>query len=188
MKHTGVCILSTPYYPVRLPPYYGRQWLGRRSALMNSQEWLQQKSPALHTENWTMMIANELINDPVIYNCMDTVMKHHIIVNILHQQIDKKASSMNSSPPSATYMCQWIGSALVQIMTCCLFHTKPLSKPMLGCCQLDHWDQTSENSESKYKTFHSSKCIWNVISKMAAILSRGDELTQYTRNRIDDIL
>ena len=25
-------------------------------------------------------------------------------------------SRFNSSPPSATYMCQWIGSALVQIM------------------------------------------------------------------------
>ena len=46
-------------------------------------------------------------------------------------------SVLNSSPPSAAYMCQWIGSALVQIMACRLFSTKPLSKPMLGYCQLD---------------------------------------------------
>ena len=40
-------------------------------------------------------------------------------------------SYLNSSPPDATYMCQWIGSALVQIIACRLFGTKPLSEPML---------------------------------------------------------
>ena len=44
---------------------------------------------------------------------------------------------VNSSPPSAAYMRQWICSALVQIMACRLFGTKPLSKPTLGYCQLD---------------------------------------------------
>ena len=39
---------------------------------------------------------------------------------------------INSSPPSATYMCQWIQSALVKIMACRVLGTKPLSKPMLG--------------------------------------------------------
>ena len=39
---------------------------------------------------------------------------------------------INSSPPSATYMSQWIGSALVRLMACRLFGAKPLSKPMLG--------------------------------------------------------
>ena len=43
----------------------------------------------------------------------------------------------DSSPPSAAYMCQWIGSALVQIMACRLFGVKPLSKPMGRYCQLD---------------------------------------------------
>ena len=33
----------------------------------------------------------------------------------------------NSSPTSATYIYQWIGSALVLIMACCLFSAKPLS-------------------------------------------------------------
>ena len=42
-----------------------------------------------------------------------------------------------SSPPSAAYMRQWIGPALVQIMPCRLFGAKPLSKPMLDYCQLD---------------------------------------------------
>ena len=44
---------------------------------------------------------------------------------------------VNSSPPSATYMHQWIESALVQRMPCRRFNAKPLSKPMLGYCQLD---------------------------------------------------
>ena len=43
----------------------------------------------------------------------------------------------NSFPPSAAYMRQCIGLALVQIMVCRLFGAKPLSKPMLGYCQLD---------------------------------------------------
>ena len=44
---------------------------------------------------------------------------------------------LNSSPPSAAYMRHEIDSALVQIMTCCLFGATPLSKPILGYCQLD---------------------------------------------------
>ena len=44
---------------------------------------------------------------------------------------------VNSSPPSAAYMRQWIGAALVQIMVCHLFGAKPLSKPMMGYYQLD---------------------------------------------------
>ena len=40
-------------------------------------------------------------------------------------------------------MRQQIGSALVQIMACRLFGAKPLSKPMLGYCQLDPREQTS---------------------------------------------
>ena len=44
---------------------------------------------------------------------------------------------VNSSPLSAAYMRQWTVSELVQIMACCLFGAKPLSKPVLGYCQLD---------------------------------------------------
>ena len=41
------------------------------------------------------------------------------------------------SPPSAAYKCQWIESALVQIMACRLFGAKPLSKPTLDYYQMD---------------------------------------------------
>ena len=40
-------------------------------------------------------------------------------------------TEINSSPPSAVYIHQWIRSALVQIMACPLCIAKPLSKPML---------------------------------------------------------
>ena len=53
-----------------------------------------------------------------------------------HQTSDTPLMYLNSSPPSAAYMCQWIGSSLVQIMACRLFGAKPLSKPVLKYCQL----------------------------------------------------
>ena len=57
-------------------------------------------------------------------------------------------------------MPQWIGSALVQIITCRLFGAKPLSEPMLEYCPLDRWEQNSVEFWSKFKHFHSAKCIW----------------------------
>ena len=44
---------------------------------------------------------------------------------------------------SATYMRQWIRSALVKIMAYRLVGTKPLSEPMLEYYQLDPKEQTS---------------------------------------------
>ena len=63
-------------------------------------------------------------------------------------------------PPSGAYMHQWTGWALVQIMACRLFGTKPLPEPMMTYCQLDSWEQISVKSESELYHFHSIKCIW----------------------------
>ena len=60
--------------------------------------------------------------------------RHHDIVIFPTMN---SALFVSSSPPSAAYMPQWIGLALVLIMACRLFDTKPLSKPLLGYCQLD---------------------------------------------------
>ena len=54
----------------------------------------------------------------------------------VHSQKDG-SRGLNSSPPSTTYMRQWTGSALVQVMACRLFGAKPLPEPMLIYCQLD---------------------------------------------------
>ena len=56
---------------------------------------------------------------------------------------------LNPSPPSAAYKRQWIGSALVQIMACRLFGAKPLYKPMLICCRLDPYEQTSRQDHDQ---------------------------------------
>ena len=67
---------------------------------------------------------------------------------------------LKSSPPSAAYMRHWTRSASVQIMACRLFGAEPLSGPMLEYCQLAHWEQISVKFYSKFKHFHSGKCIW----------------------------
>ena len=38
---------------------------------------------------------------------------------------------LNSSPPIAAYMWKWTGSALGQVMACCLVGAKPLPEPVL---------------------------------------------------------
>ena len=76
--------------------------------------------------------------------------------------------SINSSPPSAAYMRQRIGSALVQIMACHLFCAKPLSKPRA----IVNWtirNKLQWNFDHNRKLFiHASE---NVICEMAVILS-----------------
>ena len=62
--------------------------------------------------------------------------------------------------PSATYKRQWTGQSLVRVMVCRLLGAKPLPEPMLAYYQLDPLEHTSMKFESKYKSFHSWKCIW----------------------------
>ena len=81
--------------------------------------------------------------------------------------------------PSAAYMRQWIGSALVQIMACRLFGAKPSSKPVLGYCQFDPEEQTLVKFKSKYEIFVHENAFENLFCDMAAILSGGDELTYH---------
>ena len=85
---------------------------------------------------------------------------------------------INSYPPSAAYIRQWTGSALVQVMACRLFGAKPLPEPMLAYCQLDSWEQISVKFESEFHHFHSRKCIWNCgLSKWQPFCPGGDELS-----------
>ena len=85
------------------------------------------------------------------------------------------------SPPSAVYMRQWSGSALVQVMACRLNGAKPLPEPMLTCCPLDSWKQTSVKFESEFYHFHSRKCIWNCrLPKWRPFGPGGDELIYFS--------
>ena len=107
-----------------------------RSPLMRSQHWFREWFGAVRQQTITWVIVG-----PVLCRHM--------------------ASLGHNDFPEARwqYMRQWIGSPLVQIMACRLFGAKPLSEPMLGYCQLDPWEQTSVEFRSKYKIFHSWKCI-----------------------------
>ena len=88
---------------------------------------------------------------------------------------------LNLSPPSAAYMHQWTGSALVQVMGCCLFGAKPLPEPVLAYSQLDYREQISVKFESEFYHFHSRKCIWNCrLPIWRPFCPGGDELNGST--------
>ena len=87
-------------------------------------------------------------------------MGKHVRLDTQTQRKRNQYAFINSSPHNATYMLQWIWSALVQVMACRLFDTKPLPEPILTFCQLDAQEQTSVKFESKCKTFHSWKFVW----------------------------
>ena len=85
---------------------------------------------------------------------------------------------INSSPPSAIYMCQWIRSALVQIMACRLFGAKPL---YLNQC----WfivnrtlgNKLQWNFNQNTKPFSHENAFENIFCEKPAILFMGDGLT-----------
>ena len=87
--------------------------------------------------------------------------------------VNTMVSSFNSSPPSAAYVCQRIWSALLQIMAFRLFGDKPLSKPMLGYCQLDLGNKFQWNFNQNSKFFIHENATENVVCETPAILSRG---------------
>ena len=60
---------------------------------------------------------------------------------------------------------------LVQIMACRLFGAKPISKPILGYCQLATWDENSGKFQSKYNFFIPDNAYENIICEMVSILS-----------------
>ena len=93
-------------------------------------------------------------------------------------KINMITTCVNSSPPSAAYMCHCTGSALVQvIMACRLPGTKPLPEPVLAYCQFDSWEQISVKFKSEFYHFHSRKCIWNCrLPKWRPFWPVGDEL------------
>ena len=104
---------------------------------------------------------------------------------IIHIQVPQFLSfwSINSSPPGDSYMHQWIKSALVQRMAYRLFCAKPLSKPILGYCQLDPKEQTAVNQNTKL--FIHENAHENIICKMATILPRGDKwITSFLHSKM----
>ena len=92
----------------------------------------------------------------------------------------KQVSRAETSYHFPQYMWEWYNylslplirqqsrPALVQIMTCLLFGTKPLSEQMLAQCKLD---RGSVKFESGFKTFSCKKISFkNVVCKLVALL------------------
>ena len=73
-------------------------------------------------------------------------------------------------------MRQCTGWALLQIMACRLFGTKPWSEPVLGYCQLDLGNKVQWNFNQNTRLFIHENASQNIVCDTAAILSRGDEL------------
>ena len=112
---------------------------------------------------WYDLIEHNLVSSAAVteagYNSKFQLKNWHCIaMSIL--RIWDKIGSINSSPPKATYMCQWTGSLFVQVMACRLFGAKPLPEQMLIYCQLDYREQVSVKFESEFYHFHSTKSIW----------------------------
>ena len=84
--------------------------------------------------------------------------------------------TINSSPPSAAYMHQLIGSASVQIMACRLFGAKQLSKPMLGYCHLDPYNKLQWKFNQNVKIFIHEDAYEKIICEFCP---GGDELICY---------
>ena len=80
----------------------------------------------------------------------------------------------NSSPPSATYMCQRTGPSLVQVMACRLFGAKPLPEPKLVYCQLDPWEQVSVKFESEFYPFIQENAFENVVCQNGGHFVQGE--------------
>ena len=131
---TSLCYLMlhvvyTPFFS--LPVCHGVWLVNNIPALVRMMTWRREGDKSLSEPMIVCLLMHECITLPqwVKSNTVDQEVQHHIII---------KPQWVNSSPPpSAAYMRLGIGSALVQIMACRLFGAKPLSKPMLGYCQLD---------------------------------------------------
>ena len=72
-------------------------------------------------------------------------------------------------------------------MACRLFGAKPLSKPMLGYCQLNLLKNKLQlNLNENTKLFIQENASKNIICETVAILSGGDELKQMLQDLIMD--
>ena len=82
---------------------------------------------------------------PYDITCTDAISYwRHDISSAWHSNsIPMSYGVVNSAPSRAAYMRQWIASALIQIMLCRLFGANPISKSLLGYCQLYSKEQTS---------------------------------------------
>ena len=95
---------------------------------------------------------------------------------LVNNRYNHQGYVVNSAPPSAAYMHQGTGSALVHVMACRLFGAKPLPKPMLGYSQLDSEGTNLSEILIKIQNFSFTKMHLKISSsKWRPFCSGGDE-------------
>ena len=104
-------------------------------------------------------LHNLFLSNPIINAIFQRAQQYRYPTCITIMQVVSKTNGINLSPPSATYMRWWTGSALIQIMACRLDGTNPLSEPMLTISQLDPKKYISMKFYLKFKYFYSRKCV-----------------------------
>ena len=87
-------------------------------------------------------------------------------VRVLPHDADTFHFTFNSSPPRAAYMCQWLGSALVQKMACRLLNQ---------CWVIINRTLRNKlrNFSKKSNFFVQENAFENFVCEMTAILSKG---------------
>ena len=151
--HHGTCVTHVPRYMPGSPTggSLWSRWRGKRSrhsrCMRNPQFYVSGKRPM---RGWLYWLSRISTNDFSVFRRGGWIISHVGIYMICENVCSERHYdgcpvtgmewldwfNINSSPPSAAYMRPWIGSALVQIIACCLFGTRLLSKPILSYRQL----------------------------------------------------
>ena len=128
---------------------------------------------------YTLCMSDEILTE--VHHCWRDI---HIHINwpitcrnfaVQDFTFNRQSDTFISSPHSATYMCEWTGSSLVEVIACRLFGAKPLSVAMLAYCQLDSGKQIIVRFESEIK------CNWKCrLLKWRPFCPGGDGLRTLT--------
>ena len=116
---------------------------------------------------------------PALHTCFwhTSPKSSHRIIGILTKSSFRRAPihyiMINSSPPSAAYMREWMGSALVQIMACAYWTPSHFlnQRWVIVNWILKNKFQWKFNQSAKH--FVHENASDNIICEMAAILSMG---------------
>ena len=134
--------------------------------------WFMIAGPEFWTWPSTLLRPNLVVRSPttlwLIARLVSNLSAIHLILwpYIGHNMITSPVRlGINSSPPRAAYMRQWFGSALVQIMACCLFSAKPLSKPMLDYLR----NKLQWNFNQNINLFIHEIASENIVCEMVAV-------------------
>ena len=99
-------------------------------------------------------------------------------VNVRYSQEDSLITEFNSSPPRASYMRQWIGSTLVQLMACRLFGAKAPSHYLNQSWNIVIWTLMSRfqwNPNRNSYTFIQENASENIFCLMTVVLFQGEK-------------